>query len=62
MGKPLLILQVEEVTGTSSKTNKPYAFNKYFVLVNGIELQMTPSDRTVQQVLEQYHAEIIEKA
>jgi len=55
--KKLLELQFERVEGISSKTNKEYAFNSYYVLVNGIRLNLIPKDTTVSQVLDQYYRE-----
>lgn len=48
-----LELQMEVVKGISQKTGQEYEFNTYYVEVNGIKLQLKPSDNTVKQVLDQ---------
>jgi hypothetical protein len=53
--KEALVLHVETIEGISTKTDKAYKFNSYYVFVNGIKLQLKPVDNTVAQVLEQYH-------
>ena len=55
MPKEGLILNQEKIEGVSSKDNKPYSFEAYYVVVNGIQLRLKPSDETVKQVLKQYY-------
>lgn len=47
----------KEVQWTDPKTDTVKVFYRYYVDINGIEVELKPQDRTAQQLLEVFYTE-----